>query len=137
MMALGTEPHKKMHTVVALRASTGKVYGELTVPASEPGCERLLARAHGLTSERRFAIEECRHVSGCLDRLLTDAQKAAGVARSALLTHRALLGAGTDPSGPGWRGPPGAVYVSPSPCVACAWDVPESSIKGSLWSKGG
>jgi transposase len=69
-MVLGIDPHKKSHTVVALEAATGELTGELTVPATDRGHERLLAWARSLASERRFALEDCRHVSGRLERFL-------------------------------------------------------------------
>ena len=70
MMVLGVDPHKNSHTVVALEAATGEVRGELTVVADQRGHERLLAWARSLGSERRFALEDCRHVSGRLERFL-------------------------------------------------------------------
>ncbi len=70
MMVLGVDPHKNSHTVVALEAATGEVRGELTVTADQRGSERLLAWARSLGSERRFALEDCRHVSGRLERFL-------------------------------------------------------------------
>ena len=70
MMVLGIDPHKKSHTVVALEAATGEPVAELTVAADRRGHERLIAWARRLTPERRFAIEDCRHVSGHLERAL-------------------------------------------------------------------
>ena len=70
MMVLGVDPHKNSHTVVALEAATGEVVGELIVAADRRGHERLLAWARSLGSERRFALEDCRHVSGRLERFL-------------------------------------------------------------------
>ena len=70
MMVLGIDPHKKSHTVVALEAATGEPVAELTVAADRRGHERMIAWARRLTPERRFAIEDCRHVSGHLERAL-------------------------------------------------------------------
>ena len=70
MMVLGIDPHKKSHTVAALEAATGELVAELTVAADRRGHERLIAWARRLTPERRFAIEDCRHVSGHLERAL-------------------------------------------------------------------
>jgi len=70
MMVLGIDPHKKSHTVVALEAATGELVAELTVAADRCGHERLIAWARRLTPERRFAIEDCRHFSGHLERAL-------------------------------------------------------------------
>jgi transposase len=72
-MVLGIDPHKKSHTVVAIEAATGELLGELTVAADQRGHEKLIAWARGLGPERRFAIEDCRHVSGRLERFLIDA----------------------------------------------------------------
>lgn len=71
-MVLGIDPHKKSHTAVAVEAATGEVCGELTVKADRRGRERLLLWARSLAPERRFAVEDCRHVSGRLQRLLIE-----------------------------------------------------------------
>lgn len=67
---MGIDPHKKTHTAVAVRAATGEVCAELTVPARQVGFERLVAWARELDHERSFAIEDGRHVSGHLERYL-------------------------------------------------------------------
>lgn len=71
-MVLGIDPHKKSHTAVAVEVATGELAGELTVKADRRGRERLLRWARTLTPERRFAVEDCRHVSGRLQRLLIE-----------------------------------------------------------------
>lgn len=71
-MVLGIDPHKKSHTAVALEATTGELCGELTVAADARGHERLLAWARSLSPERCFAVEDCRHVSGRLERFLIE-----------------------------------------------------------------
>ena len=70
MIVIGIDPHKQTHTVVAVDGSTGELLGELTVPARRVGHERLLEWARPLAAERRFALEDCRHVSGSLARFL-------------------------------------------------------------------
>ena len=70
MIVIGIDPHKQTHTAVAVEASTGELVDELTVPARKGGHERLLDWARALHGERRFALEDCRHVSGSLERLL-------------------------------------------------------------------
>jgi transposase len=72
VIVLGIDPHKKSHTAVALEAATGELLGEHTVPATERGHERLLAWARSLSPERRFTLEDCRHVSGRLERFLVE-----------------------------------------------------------------
>lgn len=70
MIVIGIDPHKQTHTAVAVEASTGELLDELTVPARERGHERLLEWARSLPGEHRFALEDCRHVSGSLERKL-------------------------------------------------------------------
>lgn len=70
MIVVGIDPHKKTHTAVAVDQTSGRVLGELTVPAREVGFERLVSWARGIDQERRFAIEDGRHVSGALERHL-------------------------------------------------------------------
>ena len=69
MIVVGIDPHKKTHTAVAVD-EVGKPLSELTTPARIKGHERLLTWSRGLGEERVFAIEDCRHVSGGLERLL-------------------------------------------------------------------
>ena len=70
MIVIGIDPHMKTHTAVALDAATGAAEGELTVTCDGAGHDRLLTWARGLSTERTFAIEDCRHVSGRLERHL-------------------------------------------------------------------
>lgn len=70
MIVVGIDPHKKTHTAVAIDAGTAAPVGLITVPASATGYGRLLAWARDLGGERIFAIEDCRHVSGSLERFL-------------------------------------------------------------------
>jgi transposase len=72
MIVLGIDPHKKSHTVVAVEAATGEFLGELSVPATDRGHARLLTWARTLAPECRFALEDCRHVSGRLERFLVE-----------------------------------------------------------------
>jgi transposase len=71
MMVIGVDPHKQTHTLVAVDAVTGEQLGCETVPSSRAGSERGLGWARGLgEGERVWAIEDCRHVSGRLERSL-------------------------------------------------------------------
>jgi transposase len=70
VIVVGIDPHKQTHTAVAVEASTGQVLAELTVKARTQGFERLVEWARDLDDERRFAIEDGRHVSGALERHL-------------------------------------------------------------------
>jgi transposase len=70
MIVIGTDTHKKTHTCGAVDAATGRLAGELTAAAREPGFRELLGWGRGLDEERIWAIEDCRHVSGPLERFL-------------------------------------------------------------------
>src|SRR5262245_7735376 len=70
MILIGADTHKRSHTVAAVEAATGRSLAEQTVSTRQRSFEILLAwaRAHG--AERVWAIEDCRHVSGALERFL-------------------------------------------------------------------
>ncbi len=70
MIVVGIDPHMKTHTAVALDTATGRTLGEKTVSCHERGRGRLLVWARDLSADRFFAIEDCRHVSGRLERFL-------------------------------------------------------------------
>ena len=70
MIVVGIDPHMKTHTAVALDAATGLSLGEKTVTGDECGHDKLLVWARGLGSQHYFAMEDCRHVSGRLERHL-------------------------------------------------------------------
>ena len=70
MIVVGVDPHKKTHTAVGVNSSIGELVDELTVMARKAGHEQLLQWARGLDDERLFALEDCRHVSGALERFL-------------------------------------------------------------------
>lgn len=71
MIVIGIDPHKKTHTAVAV-LETGRPLEDITVAARHKGHEQLLEWARGLDVERVFAIEDCRHVSGSLERFLIE-----------------------------------------------------------------
>jgi transposase len=70
MIVIGTDTHKRTHTCSAVFAGAGQLAGELTTPAREPGFRELLDWGRDLDEERIWAIEDCRHVSGSLERFL-------------------------------------------------------------------
>lgn len=70
MIVIGTDTHKQTHTCGAVFAQTGQLADELTASAREPGFRQLLAWGRDLDPERIWAIEDCRHVSGGLERFL-------------------------------------------------------------------
>jgi transposase len=70
VIVIGIDPHKQTHTAAAVERATGEVRGERTVKARERGHGELLRWARSLDSERVWALEDCRHVSGPLERFL-------------------------------------------------------------------
>src|ERR687898_3019269 len=72
MIVLGADTHKRSHTVAAVAAATGELLGEQTVAVGRRGFDALLRWARGLDGERVWALEDCRHVSGSLERFLIE-----------------------------------------------------------------
>src|SRR3954452_14980134 len=70
MILIGADTHKRSHTLAAVEAASGRMLAERTVRARRRDFEALLAWARGHTGERVWAIEDCRHVSGALERFL-------------------------------------------------------------------
>ena len=66
MVILGADLHKRWHTIVAVDGATGRKLGETTIPATPDGhleLRRWVARF----PERRWALEDCRHLSRRLE----------------------------------------------------------------------
>jgi transposase len=72
MIVLGADTHKRSHTVAAVAAVTGELLGEQTIPVGRRGFGVLLRWARGLDGDRVWAVEDCRHVSGSLERFLIE-----------------------------------------------------------------
>jgi transposase len=70
MIVIGSDPHKRSYTFSAVVAGTGELRSSETVQATGVGHERLLGWARGMDPERVWAVEDCRHVSGKLERFL-------------------------------------------------------------------
>jgi len=70
MIVIGADTHKSSHTLVAVDAATGRLVATKTVSARREGMLDAWRWAHGLEDERVWAIEDCRHVSGRLERCL-------------------------------------------------------------------
>src|SRR6266498_2471264 len=70
MMVLGCDSHKRSITCAAVVSSTGVARGVKTVAAHDDGFGVLVCWARTLAGERVWAIEDCRHVSGRLERFL-------------------------------------------------------------------
>jgi transposase len=73
MIVIGADTHKATHTCAAVDGGSGQFVGELTASARKPGFTQLLAWGRELDAERLWAIEDCRHVSGALERFLVAA----------------------------------------------------------------
>lgn len=73
MIVIGADTHKRTHTAVAVDAATGQLAGELTAPARKSGFAQLLDWGRAIDPERVWAIEDCRHVSGSVERFLVAA----------------------------------------------------------------
>jgi transposase len=70
MIVLGADAHKRSHTIAAVVVATGQVLDDKTAATSARGFGQLLIWARGLDSDRVWALEDCRHVSGGLERFL-------------------------------------------------------------------
>ena len=72
MIVIGADPHKLTHTAAAVDCATGELRSSETVAARDSGHAALLDWGRALDSERVWAIEDCRHVSGGLERFLVE-----------------------------------------------------------------
>jgi transposase len=72
MIVLGADTHKRSHTIAAVVGATGELLGQQTVPVGRRGFGALLQWARGLDEDRVWALEDCRHVSGSLERFLIE-----------------------------------------------------------------
>src|SRR5512133_1474011 len=70
MIVLGADTHKRSHTLAAIDVATGRVLGDRTVRVGPRGFATLLGWARDVDRERVWALEDCRHVSGALERFL-------------------------------------------------------------------
>lgn len=75
MIVIGADTHKSSHTLVVVDEATGRRIGARTVASTSAGVMDALswARGAGEGADRVWAIEDCRHVSGRLERLLVEA----------------------------------------------------------------
>jgi transposase len=69
MIVIGADTHKHSHTVAAVDPTTGRA-PDRTVTAKRRSFDDLLGLARRVDAERVWAIEDCRHVSGALERYL-------------------------------------------------------------------
>lgn len=70
MMVIGADAHKRSYSFAAVAVGTGELRSSETVTSTTAGHERLLAWSRELDVDRVWAIEDCRHVSGKLERFL-------------------------------------------------------------------
>jgi transposase len=69
---LGADPTNCSPTLSAVAPATGELLGEQTVQVGRHGFGALLRWARGLDGDRVWALEDCRHVSGSLERFLIE-----------------------------------------------------------------
>lgn len=67
MFTFGVDAHKRTHTIVAVD-ERGKAVGQTTVGTTSKGHLGLLRWAARFGVERRWAVEDCRHLSRRLER---------------------------------------------------------------------
>jgi transposase len=72
MIVLGADTHKRSHTIAAVSAATGELLGEQTIAVGRHGFAGLLRWARALDGDRVWALADCRHVSGSLERFLIE-----------------------------------------------------------------
>lgn len=72
MLVIGADVHKSSHCLAAVCAATGELRSSETIVARAAGHRAALAWARRLGPQRVWAIEDCRHVSGSLERWLVD-----------------------------------------------------------------
>jgi transposase len=70
MIVLGADLHKSSHTITGVAAATGEMLGDKTSSVGARGFDQVLQWARALGVERVWALEDCRHVSGSLERFL-------------------------------------------------------------------
>lgn len=71
MILIGADVHKHTHTLAAINSPNGELLDEKTAAASKTGFTLLVDWAKGLGDpERVWALEDCRHLTGPLERYL-------------------------------------------------------------------
>lgn len=70
MIVIGIDPHRQTHTAAAGDGVSGQLLGELTLPASPEGAERLIGWVGRFGGDPLYAPEDCRHVSRSLESFL-------------------------------------------------------------------
>src|SRR6201995_6086134 len=70
MIVIGADTHKASHTFAAVLERTGRIVSTRTVRSDADGMLEAWQWAHSLGGGRVWALEDCRHVSGRLERML-------------------------------------------------------------------
>ena len=70
MIVIGVDTHKRNHALAAVHRGTGVVVDELQIAAEGDGHLQALAWAQSLGAQLVWAVEDCRVVSGALERAL-------------------------------------------------------------------
>jgi transposase len=70
MIVVSADTHKRTHALAAVDNGTGVLIGERQISADNDGHREALSWARGFGEEIVWAIEDCRHVSGHLERAL-------------------------------------------------------------------
>jgi len=71
MIVIGADTHKRSHTIAAVNETTGRVIADRTLATTHGAFEDALRWARRLDDrDRVWANEDCRHVSGALERFL-------------------------------------------------------------------
>jgi transposase len=106
MVLLGIDPHKDTHTVVVVDQA-GRQLDQITVAARTVGHGELIGWARTRWPERLWAVEDCRHVSGRLERDLLAAGE-----RVVRVPPRLMAGARRGLRAPGKSDPIDALAVA-------------------------
>lgn len=91
VVLIGADVHKNTHTFVAVDAA-GKQIGQITVRATHSGHEKAYrwARRSFIEQDRRWGLEDCRHLTGLLERdLLAHAEPVVRVPAKLMARQRA------------------------------------------------
>jgi transposase len=112
MIVLGADTHKRSHTIAAVAAATGELLGEQPVQVGGRGFDALLRWGRALDDELVWALEDCRHVSGSLERFLIErGERVLGIATQLTARERKRSPTGQGPTR----------STSPAPCCRKAW----------------
>ena len=124
MIVIGADTHKRSHTVAGVDGAIGRILAERTVKAKRRSFDDLLLWARALGTERVWAIEDCRHVSGALERFLL--RRGEQVVRVAPKLMAETRRSSRDPAASPTRSPPSRSpgpqpARASTPCPSRAW----------------